>query len=73
MDRKTEASLVRKIISRWISNNNSYKKQIWSNSSISRRVISWILNADIILGSTNITFKNDFIESIIIQIKASLN
>ena len=68
VDRKTEASLVRKIISRWISNNNSYKKQIWSNSSISRRVISWILNADIILGSTNITFKNDFIESIIIQI-----
>ena len=26
MDRKTEASLVRKIISRWISNNNSYKE-----------------------------------------------
>ena len=68
VDRKTEASLVRKIISKWISNNNIYKKQIWGNSSISRRVISWILNADIILGSTNITFKNDFIESIIIQI-----
>ena len=68
IDRKTEASLVRKIISKWISENNRYKKKIWSNSSISRRIISWILNADIILGSTNINFKNDFIESIIIQI-----
>ena len=34
---------------------------------MSKRLISWILNADIILKNSNFDFKRNFIESIIIQ------
>ena len=48
-------------------NNLKYKSQIWETSVISKRIMSWILNADIILKNSNFDFKRNFIESIIIQ------
>ena len=67
IDRKNDNILIKKIITVWIYKNPKYKKIIWDNSVISNRIISWILNADIILKNTDNVFKNDFFNSIIIQ------
>jgi uncharacterized heparinase superfamily protein len=68
IDRKNSGSAIRKIINLWIKKNNKYKTTIWESSVISKRIISWILNAEIIINSSNIDFKNKFLESLIIQI-----
>ena len=47
--------------------NSNYKKRIWDTSTISARIISWILNIDIILDNANFEFKRNFIGSIISQ------
>ena len=52
----------------WITNNNKYKKNIWNNTVVSRRIIAWIMNADIILNNTNQYFKENFFQSILIQV-----
>ncbi len=67
IDRKDNASTLRKIISLWNFNNLNYKTLIWENSVMSKRIMSWILNADIILKNSNFEFRRNFIESIIIQ------
>ncbi len=67
IDRKDNASTLRKILSLWILQNLKYKPLIWETSVISKRIMSWILNADIILKNSNFDFKRSFIESIIIQ------
>ena len=68
IDRKDNTSTLRKIISLWNLNNLKYKSLIWETSIISKRIMSWILNADIILKNSNFEFKRNFIASIIIQI-----
>ena len=67
IDRKNNNFLIKKIITVWIYKNSRYKKIIWKNSITSRRIISWILNADIILNNSDNVFKNDFLQSIIVQ------
>ena len=67
IDRKDNASTLRKIISLWNLNNLKYKSLIWETSIVSKRIMSWILNADIILKNSNFDFKRNFIESIVIQ------
>ena len=67
IDRKDNAAALRKIISLWNLKNLKYKSIIWETSVISKRIISWIMNADIILKNSNFEFKRNFIESIIIQ------
>ena len=67
IDRKDDTSTLRKIISLWNLNNLKYKSLVWETSIISKRIMSWILNADIILKNSNFDFKRNFIESIIIQ------
>ena len=67
IDRKDDTFTLRKIISIWNLNNLKYKPLIWETSVVSKRIMSWILNADIILKNSNFDFKRDFIESIIIQ------
>ena len=47
--------------------NESYNSKSWGLKTTSKRIISWILNADIILDSKNFNFKNQFIKSIVIQ------
>ncbi len=67
IDRKGNTANLRKIISQWNENNLRYKTLVWETSIISKRIMSWILNADIILKNSNFEFKRDFIESIVIQ------
>ena len=68
IDRKNDANIIQEIITNWMYENKKYKKTVWQNSILSRRLISWILNADIILKNTDQVFKNNFFQSIIIQI-----
>ncbi len=67
IDRKDNSSTLRKIISLWNQKNLKYSPLVWETSIISKRIMSWILNADLILKDSNFEFKKNFIESIIIQ------
>ena len=67
IDRKDNPSTLRKIISLWNHNNLKYNSLAWETNIISKRIMSWILNADIILKNSNFEFKRNFIESIVIQ------
>ena len=67
IDRKNDGKSLQKIINLWMIKNSEYKKIIWESSVLSKRVISWILNADIILASGLFEFKKNFLTSIISQ------
>ena len=67
INRKNDNNTIKKIINIWIYKNSKYKSLIWENSVLSKRIISWILNAEIILNNTDFLFKNDFLNSIIQQ------
>tara|TARA_E500000178_G_C16993729_1_gene742114 strand:- start:127 stop:1764 length:1638 start_codon:yes stop_codon:yes gene_type:complete len=68
INRKHDSKTIQKIISLWIEKNKTYKRKIWNNSNVSKRIISWILNADIILKNTNLYFKENFFQSITLQV-----
>jgi len=68
IDRKSDGLLIQKIILIWIQNNKKYKKENWENSNASKRILAWILNADIILNNADKDFKQEFLNNIIIQI-----
>ena len=68
IDRKNKSNVIQKIITVWIYKNNKYKKIIWDNSILSKRLISWILNSDIILDNADDYFKKEFFGSIIYQV-----
>ena len=67
VDRKTDHTKLKKIIYIWMLKNSKYKKKIWETSTLSARVISWILNIDIILKNSTFDFKKNFLNSIISQ------
>tara|TARA_X000001036_G_scaffold341975_1_gene321417 strand:+ start:798 stop:2444 length:1647 start_codon:yes stop_codon:yes gene_type:complete len=67
VDRKNDGISLQKIINIWITKHSKYKKNIWDSSVLSRRIISWILNVDIILNNGLFTFKKNFLDSIISQ------
>jgi uncharacterized heparinase superfamily protein len=67
IDRKTDHTKLKKIIYIWMLKNSKYKKKIWETSTLSARVISWILNIDIILKNSTFDFKRNFLNSIISQ------
>ncbi|MDC6481906.1 heparinase II/III family protein [Pelagibacteraceae bacterium] len=76
INRKNNGETIQQIISIWIKNNNKYKKKNWGNLSISKRILAWILNADIILNNADKIFKENFFNSIITQVnhlKENLN
>ena len=76
INRKNDGLIIQKIISIWIKKNIKYKKKKWNNLSISKRVLAWILNADIILNNADNNFKQIFFYSIVVQInhlKKNLN
>ncbi len=76
INRKNDGLIIQRIITIWIKNNIKYKKKTWDNLSISKRVLAWILNADIILNNADRNFKQIFFNSIIMQInhlKKNLN
>jgi len=67
IDRKTDHKKLKKIIYIWMLKNSKYKKRIWETSTLSARVISWILNIDIILNNSTFEFKKNFFNCIISQ------
>ncbi len=67
IDRKNDGQSLQKIIDLWILKNNKFKKNIWESSVLSKRIISWILNVEIILKNGNFYFKKNFLHSIIMQ------
>ena len=67
IDRKTEHTKIKKIIYIWMLKNSRYKRTIWETSTLSARVISWILNVDIILNNSTFDFKKSFLDCIISQ------
>ena len=67
IDRKTDHKKLKKIIYIWMLKNSKYKKKIWETSTLSARVISWILNIDIILNNSTFDFKKNFLDCIISQ------
>jgi len=76
INRKNDSLIIQNIISIWIRNNIKYKKRNWQNLNISKRILAWILNADIILNNADGVFKQSFFNSIIVQInhlKKNLN
>jgi uncharacterized heparinase superfamily protein len=68
INRKNDGSTIQEIISIWIKNNTRYKKKSWNNLQISKRILAWILNADIILNNADQIFKQKFFNSIITQV-----
>ena len=68
INRKNDGLVIQQIIFIWIQNNIKYKKKTWNNLNISKRILAWILNADIILNNADKNFKQIFFSSIIMQI-----
>ncbi len=67
LDRKTDHKKLKKIIYIWMLKNSKYKRKIWETSTLSTRVISWILNIDFILNNSTFDFKNNFLSAIVSQ------
>ena len=67
IDRKTDYKNIKKIIFVWMLKNSKYRKEIWETSTLSARVISWIMNVDIILNNCTFDFKNNFLNCIVSQ------
>ena len=67
IDRKTDYKNLKKIVYIWMLKNEKYKRNIWETSTLSARIISWILNVDIILKNSTFDFKKNFLNSIIKQ------
>ena len=67
IDRKTNHTKIKKIIYIWMLKNLKYKKKTWETSTLSTRIISWILNVDIILNNSTFDFRKNFLNCIINQ------
>ena len=61
IDRKNDNVIIQKIIALWIYKNPKYREKVWDNSVVSKRVISWILNSEIIYTNTDVYFKENFL------------
>ncbi len=67
LDRKADHKKLKKIIYIWMIKNSKYKRKIWETSTLSARIISWILNTDIILNNSTFDFKKNFLDCIVSQ------
>ncbi len=67
INRKTDEKNIQKIIYLWIIKFSRFKKEIWETSTLSSRVISWMLNVDIIINNGTFEFKKQFFQNIILQ------
>ena len=67
IDRKVDGKNIQKIISLWILKYSNYKRKVWDTSTLSSRIISWILNIDIIINNGTFEFKKKFFQTIVSQ------
>ena len=76
IDRKNDKESMRKIINDWIKNYGNYKREIWDENILSKRVIAWISNADLFLDKKEDKFHKFFTTYLIKQVnflKRNLN
>ena len=64
INRKNDGLLIQNIISIWIRKNSKYNKKNWESLNTSKRILAWILNADIILKNADRSFRQNFFNSI---------
>ncbi len=67
IDRKIDVKNIQKIIYLWMLKNSDFKRKIWETSILSSRIISWVLNIDIIINNGTFDFKKNVFQSIITQ------
>ena len=67
IDRKVDGKSIQKIIYLWMFKYSKFKRKVWENSTLSNRIISWILNIDIIINNGTFEFKKNFFQNIIFQ------
>ena len=67
INRKVDGKNIQKIIFIWMLKFSRFKNKIWENSTLSSRIISWILNIDIIINNGTFEFKKNFFKNIIYQ------
>ena len=67
IDRKIDGKNLQKIIYLWMLKFSNFKKKIWETSTLSSRVISWMLNLDIIIKNGTFDFKKNLFQTIISQ------
>ena len=67
IDRKADHKKLKKIIYVWMLRNSKYRQRIWETSTLSARIISWILNIDIILNNSTFDFRKNFLDCIVSQ------
>jgi uncharacterized heparinase superfamily protein len=67
LDRKADHKKLKKIIFIWMIKNSKYRRKIWETSTLSARIISWILNIDIILNNSTFDFKKNFLDCVVSQ------
>ena len=67
IDRKVDGKNIQKIIYIWIIKYSKFKRKIWDTSTLSKRVISWMLNIDIIINNGTFDYKKNFFQTIISQ------
>ena len=67
IDRKIDGKNIQKIIYIWMLKYSKFKKKIWETSTISSRIISWILNIDTIINNGSFDFKKRFFQNIVSQ------
>ena len=67
IDRKIDGKTIQKIIYLWMLKYPKFKRKIWETSTVSTRIISWILNIDIIINNVTFDFKKNLFGNIISQ------
>ena len=67
LDRKMDGRNIQRIIYLWTLKYSNFKNKIWENSILSSRVISWMLNIDIIINNGTFDFKKKVFQNIIYQ------
>ena len=67
IDRKVDGKHIQKIIYLWMLKYSKFRRKIWETSTLSTRIISWILNIDIIINNGTFEFKKSFFKSIVTQ------
>ena len=67
IDRKSDGKKIQKIIYIWMTKYSKFEKKIWETSALSSRIISWILNVEIIINNATFEFKKNFFLNIILQ------
>ena len=67
IDRKVDGKNIQKIIYLWMLKYSNFKKKIWESSTLSSRIISWVLNIDILIKNGSFDFKKNLFENIISQ------